>query len=50
MGEELFQLFAHWRIARRVEDLDEETIKAIAAASVPVEYNALDLLIEDWAP
>ena len=30
------------RIARRVEDLDDETIRAIAAAEVPSRYAALD--------
>ena len=30
------------RVARRVEDLDEATIKAIAEAEVPAQYAHLD--------
>ena len=34
------------RVARRVEDLDEATIKAIEAAEVPAEYAHLDDLVK----
>ncbi len=46
----LFEVFTKGRVARRVEDLDDDTLKAIASASVPGEYAALDLLIKDWTP
>ncbi len=34
----------HGRLARRMEDLDNKTLKAIAAAEVPAEYTFLDNL------
>ena len=34
------------RVARRIEDLDDATIAAIAAAEVPAEFDHLDMLIE----
>jgi hypothetical protein len=33
-----------WRIARRMEDLDDDTLNAIAAAEVPAEFAYLDKL------
>jgi hypothetical protein len=39
-----------WRIARRVEDLDDETLAAIARSKVAPEYAALDEIIKDWNP
>jgi len=38
------------RVARAVEDLDDDTLKAIANSSVPTEYAALDKVIKDWNP
>ena len=32
------------------QDLDEDTLKAIASASVPETHAALDRLIDDWTP
>ncbi len=46
----LFETILKGRIARFVEDLDDETVKAIAESSVPAEYAALDELVKDWAP
>jgi PHD/YefM family antitoxin component YafN of YafNO toxin-antitoxin module len=46
----LFELMLKGRIARKIEDLDAETLEAIAEASVPAEYDALDDLLEDWEP
>jgi hypothetical protein len=37
-------------VARPVEDLDEDTVKAIAASAVPTSYAELDKLIQDWTP
>lgn len=45
-----FELVTKGRIARKVEDLDDETVKAIAHSAVPAEYAQLDDLIEDWKP
>jgi hypothetical protein len=38
------------RVARRVEDLDDETLAAIANSAVPDEYAPLDDVIKDWNP
>ncbi|MCW0182253.1 MAG: type II toxin-antitoxin system Phd/YefM family antitoxin [Zavarzinia sp.] len=46
----LFETVLKGRVARKVEDLDEATIKAIAESEVPADYAALDTLIEDWKP
>ncbi len=50
MSAALFEVLTKGRVARPVEDLDDDTLKAIAAASVPVEHAALDSLLEDWTP
>ena len=42
VSAELFEAIMKGRIARRVEDLDEATIKAIGLAEVPAEYAHLD--------
>lgn len=46
----LFEIMARGRVARPVEDLDDETIKAIARSVVPPEHAALDALLKDWTP
>ncbi|MGD0431425.1 MAG: type II toxin-antitoxin system prevent-host-death family antitoxin [Acetobacteraceae bacterium] len=45
-----FDLVTKGRVARRVEDLDEDTLKAIAESSVPAEYASLDEIVKDWTP
>ena len=37
-----FEILVRGRIARRMEDLDDETLKAIAAAEVPAHFAYLD--------
>jgi hypothetical protein len=37
-----FEALVRGRIARRMEDLDDETLKAIAAAEVPAHFAYLD--------
>jgi prevent-host-death family protein len=37
-----FEVLVRGRIARRVEDLDEDSLKAIAAAEVPAHFAYLD--------
>ncbi len=37
-----FETLVKGRVARRVEDLDDETLKAIAAAEVPAHFAYLD--------
>ena len=45
-----YELMVKGRIARKVEDLDDETLDAIAASSVSPEHAALDELIKGWKP
>jgi prevent-host-death family protein len=46
----LFELVVKGRVARPVEDLDDDTVKAIAESSVPAEYVALDVIVKEWTP
>ena len=46
----LFEVFTKGRVARLVEDLDDDTLKGIAGASVLDTYAALDRIIKDWTP
>jgi prevent-host-death family protein len=50
MSAALFEVLVRGRIARPVEDLDDDTLKAIANSAVPPEFSALDKLITDWSP
>ena len=50
MSASLFETVIKGRIARKVEDLDDETLRAIAESEVPAEYDHLDDLIKDWKP
>ncbi len=45
-----FELVTKGRVARRVEDLDDDTLKAIANSAVAPEFAALDKVINDWSP
>ena len=42
VSAEFFETVMKGRVARRVEDVDEATIKAIAEAEVPFQYAHLD--------
>ncbi len=50
MSAALFEVVMKGRVARLVEDLDDETLRAIAGASVAAAHAGLDALIEDWTP
>jgi prevent-host-death family protein len=50
MSAAMFEVFVKGRIARPVEDLDDDTLKAIAQATVPDTHAALDQLLKDWSP
>lgn len=45
-----FEMVMKGRVARPVEDLDDDTLKAIANSEVPEEYAALDNILKDWTP
>ena len=45
-----FEMVMKGRIARTVEELDDDTLKAIAKSAVPPEYESLDEIIKDWKP
>ena len=46
----LFEVLTKGRVARLVEDLDDETVDAIASSSVHPRHAELDRLIDDWTP
>jgi PHD/YefM family antitoxin component YafN of YafNO toxin-antitoxin module len=50
MSAAFFEIVTKGRVARRVEDLDDETVKEIARSSVSGEHAHLDNLIKDWTP
>jgi prevent-host-death family protein len=50
MSAAFFELVMKGRVARPVEDLDDDTLRAIANSAVPSEYAALDDIIKDWNP
>lgn len=50
MSAAMFEVVMKGRVARPVEDLDDDTLRAIAGASVPATHVKLDKLIEDWTP
>ena len=45
-----FEMVMKGRVARSVEDLDDDTLKAIANSAVSGEHAALDNLVKDWNP
>ena len=46
----LFEMALKGRVARLVEDLDDDTLRAIAGSSVSPEHAALDDLLQNWNP
>ena len=50
MSADLFEMVMKGRIARKTEDLDEATLKAIAKSEVSPEHAHLDELLKDWTP
>ena len=50
MSAALFEVVMKGRVARLVEDLDDDTLSAIGRASVPDTQANLDKLLEDWTP
>ena len=42
ISADYYELLTHGRIARRIEDIDSETLSAIANAQVPSDYSYLD--------
>jgi prevent-host-death family protein len=50
MSAAFFEMVMKGHVARPVEDLDDDTLKAIANSSVAAEYAALDKIVKDWTP
>ncbi len=46
----LFEMVMKGRVARQVEDLDDDTLRAIAASRVSPAHDALNDLLKDWTP
>ncbi len=47
MSAALFEIVMKGRVARKVEDLDDDTLKAIANSAVSDEFSHLDALLKD---
>lgn len=45
-----FEMMTKGRVARMAEDLDDDTLRAIASSAVPDEFAHLDQLLKDWKP
>lgn len=50
MSAAFFELVMQGRVARRVEDLDDDTVTAIARGEVSAAHAALDEVVKDWTP
>ncbi len=50
MSAAFFELVMKGRVARPVEDLDDDTLNAIAASAVSPAHEALNALLKDWTP
>ncbi|WP_217576045.1 type II toxin-antitoxin system prevent-host-death family antitoxin [Mesorhizobium sp. GbtcB19] len=46
----MFEVLVKGRVARPVEELDDETLKAIAESAVPSQHDELDQMLKDWTP
>ncbi|RUW73421.1 MULTISPECIES: type II toxin-antitoxin system Phd/YefM family antitoxin [unclassified Mesorhizobium] len=46
----MFEILLKGRVARPIEELDDETLEAIAKSAVPSQYDELDAVLKDWAP
>jgi prevent-host-death family protein len=45
-----FEMVMKGRVARTVEDLDDETLEAIASNAVSRRHDGLNDLLKDWTP
>ncbi len=50
MSAAFFELVMKGRVARPVEELDDDTLRAIAASAVSPAHDALNDLLKDWTP
>ncbi|MDX8538888.1 type II toxin-antitoxin system Phd/YefM family antitoxin [Mesorhizobium abyssinicae] len=46
----MFEILLKGRVARPIEELDHETLEAIAKSAVPSQYDELDAVLKDWTP
>jgi len=50
MSAAFFEMVMKGRVARPVEDLDDDTLRAIAASAVSPAHDDLNDLLKDWTP
>lgn len=50
MSAAFFEMVMKGRVARHVEELDDDSLRAIASSAVPEEFAHLDELVKDWKP
>ena len=46
----LFEILSKGRLARKIEDLDDETAETISRSSVTSDRAAPDSILDDWIP
>jgi len=46
----LFEVIIKGRVARKIEEADDETLDEISRAKVSPEHDGLDNLLKDWTP
>ena len=46
----MFEVLVKGRVAHPVEELDDETLKAIAESAVPSPHDELNQMLKDWTP
>jgi PHD/YefM family antitoxin component YafN of YafNO toxin-antitoxin module len=50
MSASFFEMVMKGRVARSVEELQDDTLNAVANSAVSGEHASLDNLIKDWKP
>ena len=50
MSASFFEMLLKGRVARQVENLDDDTLRAIANSQVSSEFADLDNIVKDWKP
>lgn len=50
MSAAFFEMVMKGRVARPVEDLDDDTLRAIATSAVSPAHDDLNDLLKDWTP
>ena len=50
MSAAMFEIVMKGRVARKIEEMDDEMLQTIATATMPERHAGLDKLLDDWTP